>query len=564
VISLWLTACAASPAVVVDHVRLFDGTTVVEDARVVFDDGVITSVGGGEIPAGAQVIDGRGKTLLPGLIDAHTHAWSDEDLGQALAFGVTTELDMMDNPKLEGSFKRRAATDHRIADVRFAGYGATAPGGHGTQFVPGTPTLGKGDDAAAFVRTRVSEGSDYIKVVLEDGGGTIPSLTATQAGQVVDAAHALDRIAVVHISTRVRASDAVTAGADGLVHVWTDGPDANLVRRLHDADMFVVPTLTVTGCPTGTFLAHDPRVTPFLRPRDGASLQAMAGETSHCDGMLVTVRELHDGGVAVLAGTDANNAGAVHGAGLHGELASLVRAGFTPVGALAAATSVPASRFRLEDRGRVAPGLRADLVLVDGDPTKDITRTLDIVSVWKQGEKFDRAAWQAGLGATTSLPGSVSGEFNEGGTGLPRGEWQVASDRNFGGSSSVEITTTSGGANGTARALDVRGEVKPHTATFAGTVLRTGSGRTGTTDLTGLREVVFWVRGDASSTYVRLLTAGSAGPPAVVRFQMSPSWTPVHIALDDFRSPRSAVLGLFFGTDKIGPFHFQVDQVELR
>ena len=98
-----------------------------------------------------------------------------------------------------------------------------------------------------------------------------------------------------------------------------------------------------------------------------------------------TVRQLRAAHVPILAGTDAGNPGTAHGAALHRELELLVNAGLTPIEALAAATSVPAKIFRLGDRGRIAPGLRADLVLVNGDPTSDILATRDIAGIWKQG-----------------------------------------------------------------------------------------------------------------------------------------------------------------------------------
>jgi len=103
------------------------------------------------------------------------------------------------------------------------------------------------------------------------------------------------------------------------------------------------------------------------------------------------VNALHAAGVPILAGTDAPAPGSWNGASLHGELELLVRAGLAPAEALAAATSVPARIFHLEDRGRVAAGYRADLVLVRGDPTLDVTATRDIVAVWKAGVALRRA-----------------------------------------------------------------------------------------------------------------------------------------------------------------------------
>jgi imidazolonepropionase-like amidohydrolase len=87
-----------------------------------------------------------------------------------------------------------------------------------------------------------------------------------------------------------------------------------------------------------------------------------------------------------------------HGVSIHGEIELLVRAGFSPSEALAAATSVPAAAFHLNDRGRIAPGLRADLLLVRGDPTEDITATREIVALWKVGVECNRSTPSTGLG----------------------------------------------------------------------------------------------------------------------------------------------------------------------
>jgi imidazolonepropionase-like amidohydrolase len=97
--------------------------------------------------------------------------------------------------------------------------------------------------------------------------------------------------------------------------------------------------------------------------------------------------------VPLLAGTDAPSPGATYGASLHGELELLVGAGLTPVQALTAATSNAARAFKLADRGRVARGLRADLVLVDGDPTRDILVTRRVVEVWKKGVPVKRTRY---------------------------------------------------------------------------------------------------------------------------------------------------------------------------
>ena len=109
------------------------------------------------------------------------------------------------------------------------------------------------------------------------------------------------------------------------------------------------------------------------------------------------MRQLRAAGVPILAGSDAPNPGTAHGASMHRELELLVDSGLTPVEALRSATLVPARAFGLTDRGRVATGLRGDLVLVNGDPTTDILATRDIAGVWKRGVMIDRAGYLAEL-----------------------------------------------------------------------------------------------------------------------------------------------------------------------
>src|SRR5208283_3956051 len=106
------------------------------------------------------------------------------------------------------------------------------------------------------------------------------------------------------------------------------------------------------------------------------------------------VMALHKAGVDILAGSDVSDpipilGGLAHGASLHHELQLLVAAGLTPVEALRSATSIPARRFGLADRGRIVPGARADLLLVEGDPTTSINDTLSIIGVWRCGTKLN-------------------------------------------------------------------------------------------------------------------------------------------------------------------------------
>src|SRR5262249_38163155 len=109
-----------------------------------------------------------------------------------------------------------------------------------------------------------------------------------------------------------------------------------------------------------------------------------------CDGTVNAIKQLRAAGVPILAGTDSPVPGQTYGASLHGELSLLVSSGLTPLEALRAATAAPAHAFRLEDRGKIEAGRRADLVLVAGDPRTDTRATRRIVTIWKRGAEVSR------------------------------------------------------------------------------------------------------------------------------------------------------------------------------
>ena len=398
--------------IVFEQVRIFDGTRVLPEHTVIVGESTITAVGNDlPRPLDALVIDGTGLTLLPGLIDAHTHTFGMSGLQQALIFGVTTELDMFTDWRLAKQIKELQAREERgeLADLRSAGTAATAPGGHGTQYGP-IPTITASDEAQSFVDARIAEGSDYLKIMYDDGkavGKLMPVISREAMTALVEAAHRRERLAVAHIMTLQQAWEVLEAGIDGLAHLFLDrAPDSAFGRFVVERRAFVIPTLavleSVCNRQGGATLASDAFLLPYLSPEDVTSLQRQANDISKVPGLSYAfaeeaIRQLREVGARILAGTDAPMPGTVHGISLHRELELLVHAGLTPLEALAAATSLPADAFGLHDRGRIAPGLRADLLLVEGDPGSDILATRHIRGVWKRGKPVDRSAHRARL-----------------------------------------------------------------------------------------------------------------------------------------------------------------------
>lgn len=389
------------------NVRVFDGARTIPRANVVVRDGRIAAVApGAAIPAGLPVIDGSGKTLLPGLIDSHVHVFPGAQ-ANALRFGVTTVLDMFDlsHEFAKWRAQRRSLARTNEADTWAAGTGATVKGGAPLELLPRgmhVPTLARASDARAFVDARVAEGSDYIKLFIENlseygKAGQMPTLSPAEVCAVIAAAHADGKLAIVHVQAEWAAEEAIRCHADALAHIFFDRPaDPAFVKMAKDHHIFVETTLDVlaheANSPLPRDIAANPSVAPWLSAAQKSALldRSKKPHPEFLANALATAAALHAAGVPILAGTDAPNPGTAFGISLHEELQLLVRAGFTPAEALNAATALPARIFHLGRRGRIVKGGRADLLLVDGDPTKNIAATLDIVRIWKNGFAIDR------------------------------------------------------------------------------------------------------------------------------------------------------------------------------
>ena len=386
--------------------RVFDGDQVIEARTVVIDGAGIAAVGG-PVPPGAAIMDAAGGTLLPGLIDSHVHTDMD-GLRDALKFGVTTELEMMG--RWSARQRREIAERNDVADLRSPGMGVTPKGGHPTEYMNSSsnlfiryfyrfPSVSTPGEAARFVSRQVSRGADYIKVFIEDGSCIgfpgLPVLDDATLAAAVKEAHRHGKLAIAHITTAEGAHRAVGAGVDGLGHLFLDSPAQEVIGNIATAGVFVIPTLVTLSTAFGNnaaTLAADKRVRSRLDRRwlDSLSRSMNVYPQGNLDNAYASIRALRDAGVDILAGSDVSEpipilGGLAHGASLHHELQLLVAAGLQPEDALRAATSTPAHRFGLTDRGRIVPGALADLLLVDGDPTVTISDTLSIGAVWRRG-----------------------------------------------------------------------------------------------------------------------------------------------------------------------------------
>jgi imidazolonepropionase-like amidohydrolase len=265
------------------------------------------------------------------------------------------------------------------------------------------PFVSTPEEAVKFVNKQVANGSDYIKIFIEDGSTIgFPGLKVTSNDillAAVNEAHRLGKMAIAHVTTVEGGQKAISAGVDGLAHLFFDRqPGQELVDAIASSKTFVTPTLVTISAAFGNSaaeLAADKRVSSRLSKKwlDSLSKSMNVYPQGKLKDAYASVMTLHKAGVDILAGSDVSEpipilGGLAHGASLHHELQLLVAAGLEPIEALRAATSTPARRFGLTDRGRIVPGARADLLLVDGDPTTNITDTLSILGIWRRGVRL--------------------------------------------------------------------------------------------------------------------------------------------------------------------------------
>ena len=582
----WPLQVTAAEAFLVRGAHVFDGTHAAESTDVLVRDGKIAAVGKTLDAGDAKVIDAAGKTLLPGLIDCHVHILSPAVLRQASAFGVTTELDMFMSVALAKELRAGGdAHNFARADFRTAGTLATAPGGHGTQYGVSIDTLTSPEQAEKFVANRVAEGSDYIKIIYDDGktaGMTFGKLSRDTMAAVVAAAHAQGKLAVVHVMDQQSAREAIEAGADGFAHVFVDQPaDDGLIALAKKRGVFYVPTLTVMeafGGDHGTPLADDPHLKPMLSSEDVAALKVRFPRRGGVNEVVKTgienVRRLYAAGVRILAGTDVPNPGKVHGASLHRELELLVQAGLSPAEALSAATAVPAEACKLSDRGRIAQGRRADLVLVDGDPTRDIKATRAISHVWIAGKQFDRDGYRKMVDeknttlAALAAPGPLLvSDFDNGGPDITATfglGWNLSTDQIQRGKSTAELKIVEGGADGTKGSLLIKGSINPPLPwAWAGAMFSPGPSLMAPVNLSGKKTISFWAKGDGKPARIMLFAQSTGFAPAFEVFTPGEKWERHTFELKQFRGNTGKDLSgiLFSGGVEHGPFEYQMDQV---
>lgn len=500
-------------------------TVVVENGRI--------SVAGenAPVPPGTPVVNGEGHTLLPGLIDLHTHllATGGEagvDWGKALklylAHGVTTVVDLSTYPEQFEPMRRLLEAGLEGPRVLMAAR-FTTPLGHGMEG-------GRGDfhtqlaltprEARSAVRRFAPYRPDLLKV-FTDGWryGVDPDMTSMDEDTLralVDEAHGLGLKVVTHTVTVRRAREAARAGVDIINHGIGDGVmDPETTGQIVASKSGYSQTLAVYE-PRGAKV-HPARQRRWAHLMANCALARAAGLTA---------------GV----GTDAGMPGTPHGASTLRELELMVSCGFAPLEAITAATAASARLLGLEDRGRIEPGKLADLVLVEGNPAERIGDIRRVKRVWLGGKELQPEA----LLAAARKPGPSPLPLTGGAAPELLDDFESADGRSQTGT--LWVNRTDAGLDFTRmsyqriwraptnHSLAVMAEMSDKDRPLAAMVLPLSKGAVLPVDMSAWQGLEFEARGDGAYGLLLRWRGGAAQAP----FEAGPEWRPLRVPFSSF------------------------------
>ena len=430
---------AAAQTVLFEGARVIpgDGSPAIDDAALLVDGGTIARIGRkGDItaPAGAVRIDLTGKTVMPAIVSPHVHpgfqrglSYSAEnftretimdDLNRALYFGISTVMSL-GIEKGEVMYRIRAdQAAGRLGGARLmlAGRGIGAPNaGPGAAAYAGIAyEITTQDQARSAVQELGSKKVDAIKIWVDDRGGRAPSLPIALSRTVIEEGHRLGFKVTAHVFYHKDAVELAAAGINNFAHLVRDMEMSDaLIATMNQKGIYVMPNIgaperAIHTAPPAWF--DEPYLAGLLRDTEPAEViarirnsftsrdAATAARNARNYAILQrNVAKLSAAGARIILGSDTGLEDHPFGYAEQKELALMAEAGMTPSQVIVAATSRAAEFLGLADRGTLAPGKRADLLVLDANPLDDIRDTRRIAKMYIAGAEVDRAALKAGL-----------------------------------------------------------------------------------------------------------------------------------------------------------------------
>lgn len=495
---------------------------------VLVEEGSITRIGAGlAVDAGVRVVDADGLSLVPGMLDLHTH-WTPNTRPAALPAvanayldaGVTTVADYHQPP--EAHAPRREWLGRLAAPTVHFGARMSTPLGHGADWADQATTRWVNSPAAAraAVRDIAAYRPDFIKAFTDgwryNNAPDNTSMDEATLAALVEEAHRHGIKVFTHTVTVERAKQAARAGVDLIAHSILDRPvDDELAALMLEHGTAYGPSLAVYEPVRVGQAAPEGPESPVLRQR---RINFQVG--------LENVKRLHDAGVPVVVATDAGMPGTPHGRATTRELELLVRAGLTPRQALEAATTVAARVLGSADRGAIAEGLRADLVLVDGVPWEDAAAMQRVRRVFVAGKEVTGpdASRPPGNAHNSLPPVSLPALIDD----FERADGRTALD-------TLRITDADGGndrtwqsslriarGDGQGHALSTHARLSHSGRAYAAVLLPLSRGSVAPADLGAWEGLSFQARGEAGN--IRVEVRGQEGRRWAHEFTLGPDW----------------------------------------
>ncbi len=567
---------------IIKNVRLYDGDEIIENTDIEIRDHKVFKIAKNiQAQDSITIIDGKGKTLLPGLIDAHTHVYGNA-LKDALNFGVTTELDMFSI--LDANQGDTNVIDNiQKADLFSSSILATAPKGHGTEYGFDIPVLQSVTETQKFVNDRINEGASYIKAVYNSKDAKrkfMPSISLEILTALVKHTHEQGKILVVHVDNYISAIEAIGAGVDGLVHSFMDKViDENFIQLMLKNNVFMIPTLTVEAGISQSAniddVLNDKYMQEYISKEQKQQLKATFPDfgipKSAFQKALASVKLLSDAGVTILAGTDAPNPSTTHGISIYQEIEWLMRAGLSSKKAIHAATGAARKHFPIGNRGTLKVGSRASMLLVAGNPFADIKQLRRLQKIWKNGVEFQRIKDSSLKVNTPIINTGLITDFNQDITQTLIGYGITpTTDKYAGGNSTVTLLHENHDATGdnADKYLHVNGEIKQgFMYKWSGMTYAIAKNFQSGADLSSVDSIDFDAKaGENTDEITVMLFQTSSFRPISTNLKLSGKWQHYSIKLSEFNGlDKQDVSSLSIVRGNIlGEFEFMLDNLTFK
>lgn len=365
--------------IVIQNVGLFDGHQDRGIVNIAINNDTIAEITTEEL-FGDSLVDGMGKYVIPGLVNAHVHASTIDHLQKGYPLGILTLLNMHTGLE-DREFEWKQISKDSIGFSRLygSGYAATVPGGHPNQFSPDMETINDSVSIKDWVDYRIAKNVDYIKIVREHheymGYPPLPTLTYDQIQQIIEYSHSKGYKVVIHATTVEEMVKIAAFKPDGFVHMLDYKENypvpESYYEDLAESGAFVIPTGGIA-----------------LKPMDGAPpfvKKWVEDNLLDADKRATIIKKLHEYGILIVAGTDAQEGQMNFGSDYYLELELYKMAGLSNEEILKTATGNAAIAFNLPI-GELKRGSKANMVLLRDNPITDIENLKKVEQVWKNGK----------------------------------------------------------------------------------------------------------------------------------------------------------------------------------